>query len=279
MSGSIPGWIFSTNTITSMLADELMNFTNSSISAEPTCHEIQVKGLPLPLSPTTADIMRSLQIIYYIASFLLGMALNTFLISIMATNKKLKQVTYWYAGQITVLDLLNAMVIFPTSAVNAIANSFPFTGLCSVLGLMATFLPICKSLLMATLVVDRFCTVYMPFWYNNNQTKVVAATSLIAWVVAMILSLILATGLLDCYAFQQFTWSCQLGEGCLHQAACTAFRTFVTTTLTLGSLVAFLLYCVLLIKARKIRNRIEASMANERSQEEREEIRKRRLRE
>ena len=277
MSGSGPGWIFSTISITSILDDDLMNVTNSSTSDELTCHKVQVKGLPLPLSPTTADVMHSLQIIYYIGSFLLGTVLNTFLISIMATNKKLKQVTYWYAGQIIVLDLANAMVIFPTSAVNAILNSFPFTGLCSILGLVATFLPICRSLVMAMLVVDRFCTVYVPFWYNRNQTKVVIFTSLVAWIVAMIFSLIPATGLLDCYAIQRFTWSCQLGIGCLHQAACTAFRTIITTTLTLGSLVAFLLYCVLLVKARKICNRLEASMDNK-SQEERE-IRKRRLHE
>ena len=163
MSVSEFGWTLSINT-TSIL-DELMNATNST-SARLTCHEVQVKGLPLPLSPMTANVIRSLQIIYYITSFVVGMVLNTFLISIMATNKRLKNVTHWYATQIIVLDLANALVIFPTSAVNAIVNSFPFTGLCSILGSVATFLPICRSLLMAMLVMDRFCMVFMPFRYN-----------------------------------------------------------------------------------------------------------------
>ena len=161
MSGSALEWPPSTN-ITSIL-DDVMNVTDNS-----TCHDIQVNGQSLPLSPTAAAIMRSLLIIYYIGSFVLGLFLNGSLILILTRNRKLRNVTFSFALQIVIVDFAHALVIYPTSAVNAIVGHFAFTGLCSTLGLVVTFLRIARSCLMAMLVIDRFCTVFSPFWYNRN---------------------------------------------------------------------------------------------------------------
>ena len=274
MSGS--GEIMVSAVNTSLL--EIMNITNSS--AVLTCEEIQVKGQPLPLSPITANVVRSLQITYYISSFLLGLFLNGSLISIITCNNKLQNITYSFALQIVIVDLSHALVIYPTSVVNAIVGHFAFTELCSTLGLFVTFMRIARSLLMAMLVVDRFCTIYSLFLYNRNRTMFVLAMSLVSWVVAMTTALIPVSGLLNCYTFQQHTWACQLGEGCSYPVTCTAYRTCVTTAITVGLFLVLLLYVALLIKARKIRNKvaIEVPTTNE-SQEVREEAKKERLRE
>lgn len=268
MSGSALEWPPSTN-ITSIL-DDVMNVTDNS-----TCHDIQVNGQPLPLSPTAAAIMRSLLIIYYIGSFVLGLFLNGSLILILTRNRKLRNVTFSFALQIVIVDFAHALVIYPTSAVNAIVGHFAFTGLCSTLGLVVTFLRIARSCLMAMLVIDRFCTVFSPFWYNRNRPKLVVINSVVAWVLAMIVALVPISGLLDCYTFRRYTWACHLGEGCSHQIICTAYRTLVTATVSLGLVLVLLLYVALLIKAKKIRNKIssEVAMANK-SQEVREESRR-----
>ena len=225
-------------------------------------------------------MVRSLQIIYYITSFILGIVLNGILILTITSDKKLQNVTYCFALQIVIADLAHALVVYPTSAVNAIVGYFAFTGLCSTLGLFITLMRIARSSLMAMLVIDRFCTVFLPFWYNRNRGKLVVATSLVSWVISIIVSLIPVSGLLDCYTFQQPTWACQLGEGCSYQVACTVYRTFVTTTIVVGLFLVLLLYVALLIKAKKIRNRVamDASTTNE-SQEVREETKRTRLRE
>ena len=270
MSGLGVGDTLSSNMSTIM--DEALNIS---------CQELQVKGLPLPLSPTTANTIRFIQSAYYIASFVLGMSLNTFLISLMVCNKRLKTITYFHASQIIVLDIANAIAILPTSAVNALVGSFVFTGLCPLLGLLLVFLSICRTSLMAMLVVDRFCTVFMPFRYGKRRTIVVTATSVASWIIAMVVSLAPLPGLLDCYEFQRLVWLCTPGEGCNYTNACTAFRSFLTTSLLLGSVVAFLLYSALLIKAKQIRHKIEASestMTNQ-SQDERDEVKQRGLRE
>ena len=272
MSGSGSGEMSLTNA--SMM--EMMNITNTTASG-PTCAGIQVKGLPLPLTPTTASVVRSLQITYYITSFLLGLLLNGSLILIISCNKKLRNVTYCFALQIVIVDFAHALIIYPTSAVNAIVGGLAFTGLCSTLGLFVTFMRSSRNLLMAMLVVDRFSTVFSPFWYNRSRTKLVMATSLVAWVVPTIVALIPVSGLLDCYTFTRPTWACQLGVGCSHKVACTAYRTFITTSSLITLSMVFLLYIALLIKARKIRNKV-ATVSSE-SREVSEEAKRTRLRE
>lgn len=275
MSGSGLVWPLSTNINTTSILDDAMNATDNN-----TCHDIQVKGQPLPLSTTAAAVMRSLLTIYYIGSFLLGLFLNGSLILIITRNRKLRNITFSLALQIVIVDFAHALVIYPTSAVNAIIGHFAFTGLCPTLGLVITFLRIARSCLMAMLVIDRFCTVFSPFWYNRNRQRLVVINSLVAWIVAMIVSLIPFSGLLDCYTFRQYTWACHLGEGCSYQVICTAYRTLVTVMVSLGLVFVLVLYVALLIKAKKIRNKIslEVAMANE-SQDIREESRRTALRE
>lgn len=234
---------------------ELSNTTGDNMTSV-NCKVIQERGLPLPLQQTTADLIRSLQICYYIISFVVGISLNVFLIAIIARYKRLQNVTLSYALQIVVVDLAHALIIYPSSATNAIVGTFVFQGFCSVLGFIVTLLRIARGMLMSMLMVDKFCTVFLPFWYNRNRVKVVVMISLLSWAVSTVVALVAISGLLDCYTFQPFTWACQLGEGCDNQVACTAFRTFVTTTSSVGLFIAFLLYGALILKARKIRNRI-----------------------
>ena len=246
MNVSISGFGFPT---------ELLD-VNGDNTTSLSCREIQERGFPLPLEQTTADLIRSLQVCYFIVSLLVGTGLNVFLIVIIIRYKRLHTITLRCALQIIVVDLAHAVIIYPSSATNAIAGTLVFRGLCSVLGFIITLFRIARAMLMTMLMVDKFCTVYLPFWYNRNRVKMVVITSLMSWVVSILVALVAVSGLLDCYTFQQFTWACQLGEGCANRVACTTFRTILTTTMTVGLFIAFLLYAALILKARKIRNRI-----------------------
>ena len=257
----------------------VMNMTRLS------CEEAQKNGLPLPLHPTTASVIRYLQITYFIVSFLIGLFLNTLLVVLVARYKKLQNLTFALPLQIVTIDAAHTIIIYPTATASAIIGRLPLTSLCSTLGFFLTFLRLSRGLLMSMLVFDRFCTVYMPFWYNRNRTKVVIATSLSAWTLAMAASLPLVSGLLDCYSFQRFTWTCVIGEGCSHPAVCATYRTIVTTTVVGSLFVAFLLYGALLRKAKKIRNRV-TTISNEiqtlddhTTEEAREAARKKKIRE
>ena len=192
---------------------------------------------------------------------------NVFVIFLVVRFRRLQNITFYIALQIIIVDLANTVIIYPSSAANAIANGFVFTGLCSAMGFLISFLRIARNGLMFVMVADRFCLIFLPFWYSRHRVKVMLPISIGTWILSLILTLIPVSGLLDCYGFQRFTWSCLLGVGCKHVVECTAYRTFLITSSNVGTFIALLLYLALLCKARKLRNKITLLQSNESSED------------
>jgi hypothetical protein len=92
--------------------------------------------------------------------------------------------------QVSISDLLNALTFFPTCAANAFAGYYIFTGFFSVIGFGHFSLSLVRIYLMFVLVLDRFCTVFMPFWYQRQRIKIVLPLSVGAWILAFGLALV-----------------------------------------------------------------------------------------
>lgn len=252
-----------------------MNLSIDDNTIVPTCD--QEKGIPVPFPRATADIIRYIQTTYYLVLFPIGVLLNSFVIFIILRYKQLHTATFYLALQITIINLINAIIIYPTSAANAIANAYVFKGLCPTFGLIVSFLRVARNTQMVVLVADRFFIIFMPFWYSRHRLKVMLPQTIGAWIVSLVFAVIPASGLLDCYGFEVFTWSCEFAEGCKNIAMCSSYRTFVTTFLVVGLMIAFLLYIALLVRARKLQNKVEVSPScNNESQETRRIIKRKR---
>ena len=239
-------------------------FDNSSTAGGGlTCQQRLELGAPLPLSMTTAEILRYIQIIYYSINFPIAVFLNAFVVYLVARYKALHNITFYLALQITIVDLVNSVTIYPTTLANLIAGRYVFTGLCSVLGVIFAFIRTARNLFLVVLVVDRFCLIFLPFWYNRHRVKVMIPLSIAAGTISFILAIVPANGILGCYGFQRFTWSCLIGPGCTNAVGCTTHRTLLTTFSNGALIVAFLLYLVLLVKAKKLRNKVAISTSND----------------
>ena len=238
-----------------------LNDTDFIDSDSLTCQQKQVEfGSPLPLPTNTANVLRYMQIAYYVICFPLGVFLNLFVLSLILRFKKLQTVTFVLAFQVIASDLVNASIVFPTSAANAIADRFVFTGLCPVIGFVVFYVRIVRFYLMLVLALDRFCTVFLPFWYqrNRHRVKTIAILSVLAWVLAFIVSLVPVKGLLDCYSFQRNTWACVPTNGCIHKNECSVYNS-ISAALSNGcNIVSLLLYLSLFCKARQLRNKTVA---------------------
>ena len=221
-------------------------------NASMVCHQEQ--GSLLPVSMTTANVLRYIQVVYYLICFLIAVLLNTFVITIVVRFQRLHSLIFYFSLQIIIVDLINAIIIFPHSAANAIADRFIFTGLCTTLGFFISFFRFARNTLMFVLVVDRFCAIFLPFWYNQHRSRAITLLSIIAWTLTMIFILINAS--LGCYQFQRFTWTCSLGIGCKNMTMCSAYATLFIAVVNITAFVSFLLYLALLCKAKKLRNRI-----------------------
>ena len=171
-----------------------------------TCAENQLEfGSPLPLPDDISNLLRSMQISYYIVCFLAGVFVNVIIILLIVCHKKLQNITFILAIQILISNLLSASVFFPTSAANTVADRYVFIDLCSIIGFAFFFMRNVRIYLMSGLVADRFSSIFMPFWYQRNRVRVVVSLSLGAWVLSFIIAIVPVRGLLDCYSFLRET--------------------------------------------------------------------------
>lgn len=222
-----------------------------------TCEERQVEfGSPLPLSMIAAQVLRYMQITYYLICFPLGVSLNLLVLLLIFRFKKLQNITFILAFQVSASDLVNATIVFPTSAANAIADHYVFTGMCTAIGIVVFHMRIARIYLMFVLALDRFLTVFTPFWYQRCRMRVIIVLSLGAWIVSFIIALIPVEGLLDCYSFQRHTWACVPSTGCSNKNACSVYN---STSIALSNgcnVISLLLYFIMFCKARQLRNKI-----------------------
>ena len=248
------------------------DYTSEGNSSSPlSCLEIQHEvGIPLHLSATVADILRYSQIVYFLITLPLGVFMNTLVIILVAKFKKLKTATFYLALQVILVDLLNAAILLTSSTANAITKRNLFSHYCSILGVVVFFLRSVRTFIMTVLVIDRFCSVFMPFWYPRNRVKKTVTLSLLAWITALVLSVIPSSKLLDCYSFQQYTWTCTMSIGCTHQRACTVYNTSAVVFMQAINITGLMLYLTLYIKAKKLQNRIvDSSLQDSEAQLER----------
>lgn len=241
------------------------NITDSHLP----CEQIQeVFGQPLPIPISIENVLRYIQALYYVFNLVLGVFLNLFVIVLTLRFKRLQNVTFLLGFQVCVGDMLNSVITLPTSAANAIAGRFVLTGLCSLFGFGQFFLSLTRTYLMFVLVFDRFCTIFMPFWYLRHRIRMVLPLSLGAWMLAFIVALIPVKDLLDCYSVARSGWACFPSQGCKHQGECL---TYVWTALILtntSSVVSLIMYLILFCKARKLRNKVTIAHQPDASAEE-----------
>ena len=170
------------------------------------CEESQVEfGSSLPFPDHISNLLRSMQIVYYIVCFLAGVFLNFIIILLIVCHKKLQNITFILSLQIMISNLLSATVFFPTSAANAVADRHVFINLCSIIGFAFFFMHNVRIYLMSGLVADRFFSIFLPFWYQRNRVRVVVLLSLGAWVLSFVIAFVPVRGLLDCYSFLRET--------------------------------------------------------------------------
>ena len=267
---STQGWSGMISNYTTLLLEN--DTTSTAAQASLTCEQQQYEfGFSLPLASNVANVLRYMQVAYYLICFPFGFFLNLFVTVLIVRNKKLHNVTFILALQVCVGDMINAAIVFPTSAANAIADRYVFTGFCTTIGFALFYLRIVRIYLMLVLVLDRFCSVFMPFWYHRNKIKIIVPLSLAAWIFAFVIAIIPVRGILDCYSFQRNTWACVPTNGCRNRNACSTYNSTSIALSNLCNLIGLVLYSMLFCKARVLQKKVAVTyQPNASSKEERE---------
>ena len=231
--------------------------THNATDVQLTCEQIAGQyGEPLPIPTNVETALRYMQAFYYIIMFVVGVMINIFVVVLSLCFKKLQNVTFLLGLQVCVGDMINAIITLPTSTANAIANCFVLPSLCSVFGFAHFSLSLARIYLMFVLVLDRFCNVFMPFWYQRRRNKMVLCLSLGAWLLAFVIGLIPIKGILDCYSVVRTGWVCYPHQGCKFPGMCLAFTWTALLLTNFSSVVSIVLYFILFCKAKKLRNQV-----------------------
>ncbi len=239
-----------------------MNLSSGELNQS--CEELRLFGHQ-ELSDQFELALRYFVLGYNIVLFPLSLILTGLIIFLIIKFKHLQQTTFFLALQLAILDF-SYVVTFTPAAITATIGGQWITGIhtCIISGGGFMFIYQLRNGLMFVFVYDRFCTVFMPFWYKRHRRKVILVlclTVLALSVFGAVLSIIL-----DCLAFDRVLWICKspVYEICHNHELCLIY-TIASVVLgqIMGSYVPVVMYIALLIKAKSIRNQIIRSGAQE----------------
>ena len=179
------------------------------------CAARNIQGpIDLPYSSDLTTTVRVIQSLLKLLVFLAGIVLNTLVVVLVAKYKKLQTLSFLVSLQVVALDLVLAIASLP-SLVATLANQWLLGEyMCVITGFILNTGATARTLLMCVFVIDRYLAVVWTYFYPRHKFKVTVSLSIASWVFAVLVSLAMVPGLLDCY------WFRTNGKGCAPNAHC-----------------------------------------------------------
>ncbi len=147
---------------------------NLSSELNQSCEELRLFGHQ-ELSDNANLGFRYFVLGYNIVLFPLSLSLTGLIIFLIIKFKHLHQTTFFLTLQVAILNFSFALIIFPTAVISTIDGQWSLgLHMCFVTGGVFIFTFNHRYWLMFVFVCDRFCTVFMPFWYNRQRRKVIS---------------------------------------------------------------------------------------------------------
>ena len=217
-----------------------VNLNNSTTNCSSGSNDFMV-SLPL--------LVRTFQIISYLAVFIVGLSLSVFLIIFILCHKSLrKQRGFAIALQILLSNVVFSIPLLSISVVVAVEGDWTLgDGACQFIALCNQFSQAMRWLLTPVLVIDRALTINWPFKYEKYGAKVVAILSMVTLGVSLFSSIIPPIIAGNCYGANVALNTCSFDN-----QGCRAFRVpYATFLLVVGGFLPFFLYIWMLFKAKK----------------------------
>lgn len=118
--------------------------------------------------------------------------------------------------------------------------------------------------------LDRFFTIFMPFYYSRNGNKIAIAMSIGAWVIGLVCAI--TKVMLGCIVYSDTYKTCGSVGSC--SKTCTIFNSVVTALLFVFCvLVPFISYLVMYVRAKQIESKVVIAEENNKWKLSKETIR------
>ena len=231
---------------------------NNSTDFNSSCEEAQLFGIQV-FSDHVETVQRYVTLGFNCLIFPFSIVLTSFVIFLIIKFKHLRVTTFMLALQVIIIDWANAVTLTPFIVSSAVSGQWVAgNGMCIVIATENQLLFLLRSWLMFVFVFDRFCAVFAPFRYNRNRKKVI----LTVWLTILVLnaSCILLSLVMGCYGFNRIQWQCYPSvqiEHCPNFLFCNAYVIAINAIGQItGNFIPLIMYIVLFIKAKKVRNQL-----------------------
>ena len=225
-----------------------------------TCAARNIQGpIDLPNSSALTTTVRVLQSLSKLLIILAGIVLNTLVIVLVAKYKKLQTLSFLVSLQVVALDLVLAIAILP-SLVTTLANQWLLGEyMCAINGFILNTTATARTLLMCVFVIDRYLAVVWPYFYPKHKFKVTVSLSIASWVFAVLVSIGMMPGILDCYSLRSTGKVCAPSSRC--NLNCSVYIRSLATYVVPATIVPIILYGLLYYKGRKIQKELASNAA------------------
>ena len=232
------------------------NITNLTL----TCAARNIQGpIDLPYSSALTTTVRVLQSLSKLLIILAGIVLNTLVIVLVAKYKKLQTLSFLISLQVVALDLVLAIAILPSLVTTLVNQWLLGEYMCAINGFILNTTATARTLLMCVFVIDRYLAVVWPYFYPKHKFKVTVSLSIASWVFAVLVSIGMMPGILDCYSLRSTGKVCAPSSRC--NLNCSVFIRSLATYVVPATIVPVILYGLLYYKGRKIQKELASNAA------------------
>ncbi len=200
------------------------------------------------------ETLRYFRILFYLFLLFFGASLNISVIILVSKFKRIRTLSFALALQIVTINLIIVFAVITSNIISNIANQWVFgKSLCVIIGALHYIAHMARIVLMLVFVIDRALAVFFSLSYPEHRRKIVCISSIIAWLLVIVLAIIMLPGVLDCYEFSPLRMGCYPSGDC--NKNCESVLYVGDFLIVLPSIIASaVMYCSLFWKAKKAVN-------------------------
>ncbi len=211
-------------------------------------------GLP-PFLPSFLNIPNAVNIVQGLIAaiaFLIGLPMNIYLLIIIIKYPSLHERSFFLSLQIIIAEIAYYVIVIPTILASSITGTWIFGEVvCNMTGMMHDAFALFRFSMMFVLTVDRFISIFGPFFYCRHGGKIAALLSMIMWLLTLVRIVTPLYGVLDCYNYIPTFKTCTVFSGCSDSCEIFAGVSIAFIVFT-GVILPSSLYAIIFIKVRKL---------------------------
>ena len=228
-------------------------------------------NLPPFISPQLGipEAVNILQAAIAVIAALLSAPINIYLFIIIIKYPELHQRSLFLSIQIIGVEILYHLTVPAVILVSTVHGQWVLGEVaCEIIGVINDGFAIFRFSMTFVLTIDRFLSVYKPFFYVKRGKLVSWSLSAVMWLLTIFRVGLPLVGILDCYAYVPTFKTCTIYPGC--SEACKSFAAWsIAVIVTLGVILPLLLYAAIFYIIQKITNyHVKIQMSVYRKKEE-----------